>query len=91
MANSKSFQEINRFHSISEFKTSMLCGAEVVFEWQGKEYGIWSENDRIRLTFANEQIEEKTFDDVDDLLEFKLGEDRLRDIITQVTIIDRTI
>ena len=69
----------------------MLCGAEVVFEWQGKEYGIWSENGNIRLTFESKQIEGKIFDNVYDLLEFKLGEDRFRDIITQVTVIDRTI
>ena len=37
-----------QFHTISEFKTSIRYGAEVVIEWCGKEYGIWSENGIIR-------------------------------------------
>ena len=42
--------EAYRFKTISEFKTSMRYGAEVVIEWQDQEYGIWSENGMIRIT-----------------------------------------
>ena len=80
-----------QFHTISEFKTSMRYGAEVVIEWRGKEYGIWSENDIIRITRSAEPNDAQVFHSADEALEYMLGEDRLRDVITQVTVLDRTI
>ena len=85
------FDNIYRFHTISEFKTSMRYGAEVVIEWGGKEYGIWSEDNMIRITCPNEPEKESVFSTSDDALEYTLGNDRLRDVITQVTVIERTI
>ena len=83
--------DVYRFHTISEFKTSMRYGAEVVIEWGGKEYGIWSEDGMIRITCTNEPEKESVFSTSDDALEYILGNDRLRDVITQVTVIERTI
>ena len=83
--------DIYRFHTISEFKTSMRYGAEVVIEWGGKEYGIWSEDGVIRITCTNEPEKESVFSTSDDALEYVLGNDCLRDVITQVTVIERTI
>lgn len=83
--------DIYRFYTISEFKTSMRCGAEVVIEWGGKEYGIWSEEGIIRITCTNEPEKESIFSTSDDALEYVLGNDRLRDVITQVTVVERTI
>lgn len=81
--------EALRFKTISEFKWSMRYGAEVVIEWEGKEFGIWSDRKTIRITSDN--IPEHKFDSVDDALDFFVCGDRLRDVITQVTVIDRTI
>lgn len=83
--------EALRFHTISEFQTSMRYGAEVVIEWNGEEYGIWSEDQRIRITCKANPEKNRTYDNSDDALEYMIGEERLRDIITQVTVIDRTI
>ncbi|MBE6743105.1 MAG: DUF4417 domain-containing protein [Ruminococcaceae bacterium] len=82
---------IYSFHTISEFKMSMRYGAEVVIEWGGKEYGIWSEEGIIRITCTNEPEKESIFSTSDDALEYVLGNDRLRDVITQVTVVERTI
>lgn len=83
--------EALRFQTISDFKKSMRYGAEVVIEWDGEEYGIWSEGDRIRITCARHPEYNQTFTNADDALEYYVGEDRLRDVITKVTVLDRSI
>ena len=79
------------FKTIGEFKTSMRYGAEVVIEWNGAQYGIWSENGVIRITCSNHPNESHIFDSADEALEYMVGSDRLRDVITQVAVLDRTI
>ena len=81
--------EVLRFKTISDFRWSMKCGAEVVIEWKNKEFGIWSEGNTIRITSVG--MAEQRFSSADDALEYIVCGDRLRDVITQVTVIDRTI
>ena len=85
--------ELYRFKTISEFKMCMHQGGEVVFEWNGNEYFIWSEinRNRICITSPDDATLKCVFNTSDEALEFMIGRDRLRDIITQVTVIDRTI
>ena len=73
--------EDNRFKSISDFKWCMKCGGEVEIEWNGIHYGI--------IRYGTET--ECCFDTADDALEYMVGSDRLRDVITRVTVLDRTI
>lgn len=81
--------EALRFKTISEFKWSMRYGAEVVIEWKNKEFGIWSDRNTIRITSIDSA--EQKFTSADDALEYTVCGDRLRDVITQVTVIDRTL
>ena len=81
--------EALRFKTISDFKWSMRCGAEVVIEWKNKEFGIWSDRNTIRITSGGSA--EQKFNCADDALEYIVCGDRLRDVITQVTVLDRTI
>lgn len=81
--------EALRFKTISDFKWSMHCGAEVVIEWKDREFGIWSNRSTIRITSAG--LTAQIFHSADDALEYIVCGDRLRDVITQVTVIDRTI
>ena len=92
--------EAVRFKSISEFKQSMNWGTEVVFEWKGKEYGAFSPIKDPRdgvfkmLIFEKGDLcgeTEKWCENADEVLEYMVGEDRLRDVITQVSVIDRTL
>ncbi len=99
--------EENRFQSISEFKWCVNDGGEVVFEWKGNYYGIGHPNNKILISancyekngkFYNANTnQEYTAEDelwgdtADDILEFNVSGDRLRDVITQVTVLDRTI
>lgn len=85
--------EDNRFKTISDFKESMICGGEVVFEWDHKKYGAFRmENDQGIYCISLENGQNmKWCNTLDDLLEYYVGPDRLRDVITQVTVIDRTL
>ena len=85
--------EDNRFKSISDFKWCMKCGGEVEIEWNGICYGIirYGTDDKITIYVWNRPETECCFDTADDALEYMVGSDRLRDLITQVTVLDRTI
>lgn len=84
--------EENRFKTISDFKWCMKCGGEVEFEWKGTHYGAsHSVNGKIIVYLYNQPDTTKYFNTSDDALEYIASGDRLRDIITQVTVIDRTI
>lgn len=83
--------EDNRFKTISDFKWCMKCGGEVEFEWKGKVYSITHITYGISISESNKQETEKICKDADEVLEYIVGEDRLRDVITKVTVWDRTI
>ena len=85
--------EDNRFKSISDFKWCMKCGGEVEIEWNGIHYGIirYGTDDKITIYVWNRPETECCFDTADDALEYMVGSDRLRDVITRVTVLDRTI
>lgn len=83
--------EQNRFITISDFKECMRYGGEVGFFWKGKTYDITHPDGRIIIYEAFKPETEKWCDTADEVLEYMVGSDRLRDIITQVTVIDRTI
>lgn len=96
-----SFEE-NRFTSISDFKQCMRRGGEVQFEWNGVMYccfGCIEPSPRAQACMVIAQAgsvevnlrTEKWCDTADELLEYMVGEDRLRDVITQAKVWDRTI
>ena len=93
--------EDNRFKSISDFKSCVNCGGEVQLEWKGKVYGIWPKLSRtpgVPLQMLISQVltddmesTELWCDTADEVLEYVIDGDRLRDIITKVEVTDRTI
>ncbi len=93
--------EDNRFKSISDFKWCVSCGGEVEFEWKGRSYGIWPKQHKtpdapLQMLISEIWVDdivatEKWCDTADEVLEYMVGGDRLRDVITQVTVWDRTI
>ena len=82
--------EEDRFKTISDFKDCMARHGEVEFEWNGKNYSI-THPDKISISEANKHDTEKMCNTADEVLEYKVGDDRLRDVITQVTVWSRTI
>jgi len=92
LVQTNSFED-NRFQTISDFKWSMICGGEATFEWNSIRYGVYREgvykkNEKYCICLINGE-NERRFDSLDDLLNSSIGADRLRDIITQVTVWSR--
>lgn len=90
---SRNTPEQNRFKTISDFKWCIDRGGEVEFLWNGVRYGAvrYGTNNKITVYEAYKPETEKVCDTTDDALEYMVGSDRLRDVITQVTVLDRTI
>lgn len=85
--------EDNRFKTISDFKSCINRGGEVEIEWSGIHLGIirYGKDNKITIYHWNQPDTERCFDTADDALEYMIGSDRLRDVITQVMVVDRTI
>ena len=83
-------EEDNRFRTISEFKECIIRGGEPVFMWNGVQYGVCFHNDGYCIAHLDGEYE-GIYHTPDDVLEYVVGNDRLRDVITQVTVISRNI
>ena len=85
--------EQDRFVSISDFKECMHWGGEVEFIWKGTRYGAvrYGQGNKISVYVANRQETERLYDTADEALEYMVGEDRLRDVITKVEVRFRSI
>ncbi len=91
--------EQNRFTSIDDFKECMRWGGETVFIWKGRYYGAYSQLQKTpdspiqklicEVNIPNSDATNKWCDTVDEMLDYMVGSDKLRDVITQVTVIDR--
>lgn len=81
--------ETLRFKTISDFKDSLDRGGEIVIEWKGEEYGIFNNGERVYICAAS--LLPLYFDTADELLEYRVGGDRLRDVITEVEVIERAV
>ena len=82
--------EENRFKTISNFKECIIRGGEPVFAWKGLQYGVCFYGDKYCIALTNGE-QERIYDTPDDVLNYQMGEDRLRDVITQVTVLHRNI
>lgn len=92
----------DRFISISDFEDCMNRGGEVQFEWKGVDYCCFGcvcpapgQKPRMVICQAGSvevnSLTEMWGDTADDILEYMVGDDRLRDVITQVKVWERTI
>ena len=84
--------EQNRFKTISDFKDCIRWGGEVEFSWHGTIYDVTHRSGgEISIAMAHRQDTEKLCATPDEALDYMVGPDRLRDVITKVTVLDRTI
>ena len=82
--------EDNRFKTISEFKECILRGGEPVFTWKGIVYGVCFSTAGYCIAREDGSFE-KMCSTPDDVLEYIVSGDRLRDIITKVTVHSRNV
>ncbi len=94
-----------RFESISDFKMSAYFGGEIEFEWNGNSFGAFkgmrktSDSPEQFLIGPGDSTEKQFpgkytdcyYDTIDELLEYVIDGQRLRDIITQVTVTYRNL
>ena len=100
-AEKQNVSENNRFESISDFKNCIRWGGEIEFVWKGKHYGVFSRLQKTptspiqilisQLLIEDYQKTDKWCDTADEVLEYMVGGDRLRDVITEVEVLDRTV
>ena len=83
-------EEDNRFKTISEFKECIIRGGEPVFIWDGMEYGVCFVEDGYCIA-QTDGSHEKICKTPDDVLSYMFGDTVLRDIVTQVTVVSRSI
>ena len=83
--------EQNRFVTIADFKTCMRWHGETEFMWKGITYSVTHYNGNISISHSRRQDTEMQGKTADEILDYIVGEDRLRDVITQVTVLYRTI
>lgn len=80
------------FKTISEFRWCIHDGGEVEFVWNNKTYGITrDEKGVIGIYEAYKPETEKICKDVDEVLEYMIDGMRLRNIVTKVKVVMRTI
>lgn len=100
LVGTNSFEE-DRFKTISDFKWCMRRGGEVQFEWKGVMYCCFgcvppSPGAKPRMVISQagsaevNTRTEKWCDTADEILEYMVGDDRLREVITQVKVWERT-
>ena len=83
--------EENQFESIDDFKWCMHCHGEVEFEWHGKIYWFAHPDGRMWVYEAYKPETEQVRDTADELLDCEIDGEKLRDIITKIHVLDRTI
>jgi hypothetical protein len=99
--NNPNNNEENRFRSISDFKWCMKCGGEVEFCYKGRVFGIFPKLKKtpvseqqilvIEKHVQNQETTKLWADNADAALEYLIAGVRLRDIITEVEVTDRTV
>ena len=85
--------EQNRFVSISDFKDCLYWGGEVAFLWKGIKYGVmrYGISNMITIYQMGHPESDTVCKDADEALELMVASDQLCDVITQVTVLDRSI
>ena len=83
--------EQNRFTTLSDFQTCMRWHGEVEFLWNGVHYSITHRNGRIYISHSGIQETEQSFATSGDILAYNVGSYQLRDIITKVTVVFRSV
>ena len=79
------------FNTISDFKDCMIRCGEVEFVWNDKIYDVVHPENGILITEGNKPKTEKLCKNADEVLEYMIDGERLRDIITKVKVVARTI
>ena len=81
------------FNTKYEFKTAISRGCELGFEWNGIEYGIFpaTNNQWLVCLLGTDNSQDTYYDNINDVMNHKIDDDKLIDICTKFTVIERSI
>lgn len=83
-----------RFESISDFKQALIWGREIEFEWNGIRYAAFHEGKDDKTFFLCEAYKDNDgvyFASAENMLDFIIDGQKLRDIVTDVFVWSRNI
>ena len=83
--------EENKFETISDFKMCMYQGGEVQFEWNNKDYYITHPDGLICIYEPYKEETAKEYKTIEETLEHIIDGQKLREIITKVTVWERNV
>ena len=83
-------EEACRFETVSEFQECIIRGGEPVFEWNGVRCGVCFAGGGYCIAHTDGSCE-RIYNTPDELLEYMVDGERLRDIITKVCVVSRSI
>lgn len=83
--------EENKFETISDFKWCMKRGGEVQFEWNNKDYYITHPEGHIYIYEPYKEETAKEYETVEEALDHIIDGQKLREIITKVTVWERNV
>jgi len=73
----------DRFESVGEFIDNLSRGGEIEFVYNGDQYSIVHSGSRLVLVHVASQ-DDHFFDSIDQLLDFKIDDKCVRDIVTEI-------
>lgn len=88
----KNIIDFSPFESVEDFKFSLIHGREIEIYWNDIHYSIFHEKDNLYTFLEADKLEtEVGFNSIDELLEFAIQGQPLKDIVTEVEILHRNI
>lgn len=78
------------FSSLTEAKESILNGGEIIFSYNEKEYGILRNSNEFILA-KTDGSDEVMFISLEALLDYQLGDSRIRDILKNTEILYKNL
>ena len=79
--------KFSKFEDLDDFRDSLLRGREIVFKYNGKEYGIFLFDDGIHVAQSYHDETKKVYQTP----EYTIDGVKIKDIITTVEIVHRGI
>lgn len=78
----------DKYKNLKEFITDIDDVGEIIFQYNGKEYSLDYDGEKINIAESFKQETEQTFNGIDDFINnFKLDGKPIKDIVTELEVI----
>lgn len=80
----------NNFYDEHDLVEHLNRGCEIEFLYNNKKYSITHTNQGISITEFYKENSKKTYPKAEQVLEYEIGSKKLKDIISEMKVIDRS-